>query len=236
MSMIHFVGGEKGGVGKSVLSRLLSQYFLDNGIPYAGVDADQSHATLSRYYTEYTQPVTLDHFESIDKIMELALEEDRHVLIDLPAQSQRFLDRWIVDNGVIDLCHDMNISLVYWYTVDGGPDSVNLLNDFLNKYQKQLNIIVAKNQGCGSDFSSIEALPQFTQGELVTAKVRQFYLPGLHAPTMHRIEKLGLSFWAAANLKDSAGEHLGLMERQRSKVWANKAFRALGEMISEIEI
>lgn len=32
MSMIHFVGGEKGGVGKSVLARLLSQYFLDMSI------------------------------------------------------------------------------------------------------------------------------------------------------------------------------------------------------------
>jgi len=52
MSTIHFVGGEKGGVGKSVVSRLLSQYCLDNKMMYAGLDADQSHSTLSRFYPE----------------------------------------------------------------------------------------------------------------------------------------------------------------------------------------
>ena len=29
MSRIHFVGGEKGGVGKSVVARLLAQYYID---------------------------------------------------------------------------------------------------------------------------------------------------------------------------------------------------------------
>jgi len=29
MSKVHFVGGEKGGVGKSVVARLLCQYCID---------------------------------------------------------------------------------------------------------------------------------------------------------------------------------------------------------------
>ena len=50
MSTIHFIGGEKGGVGKSVFARLLSQYFIDNNLPYIGIDADRSHATLTRSF------------------------------------------------------------------------------------------------------------------------------------------------------------------------------------------
>jgi cellulose biosynthesis protein BcsQ len=30
MTNIHLIGGEKGGVGKSVVARLLAQYFIDN--------------------------------------------------------------------------------------------------------------------------------------------------------------------------------------------------------------
>ena len=41
LSRIHFIGGEKGGVGKSVLSRLLSQYFIDHGVPFAAFDSDR---------------------------------------------------------------------------------------------------------------------------------------------------------------------------------------------------
>lgn len=43
MSHIHFVGGEKGGVGKSVTARLLAQWFIDRGESFAAIDADQSH-------------------------------------------------------------------------------------------------------------------------------------------------------------------------------------------------
>ncbi|MBN1006033.1 mobilization protein MobD [Amphritea pacifica] len=232
MSMIHFVGGEKGGVGKSVLSRLLSQYFLDNAMPYTGLDADQSHPTLSRYYLDYTRPINLDHFESIDQIMELALENDCNILIDLPAQSERFLDRWIEENGVIEMCEEMGIKLAYWYAVDSGPDSVKLLDNFLTKYNDQFTVLVAKNQGRGSDFSNIEALPQLQNSDRESMPLYQFYIPALHTSTMQKIEKLGLSFWAAANLKDSEVEHLGIMERQRSKVWVNKVHQTLGVLLS----
>lgn len=235
MSIIHFVGGEKGGVGKSVLARLLSQYFLDKSIPYKGLDADQSHATLSRYYRDYTQAINLDHFESIDQIMELALEEKRNVLIDLPAQSERFLDRWIEENGVIEMCQEMNIQLIYWYAVDGGPDSVELLSSFLKKYSEQLNVLVAKNLGRGSDFSNIETLLQSEVAQPITKSVNQFYIPALHAPTMHKLEEYGLSFWAAANLKDNNVEHLGLMERQRSKVWVKKAYQAIDNLMRDFD-
>ena len=35
MSTIHFVGGEKGGVGKSVVAHLLAQLFIDRELPFA---------------------------------------------------------------------------------------------------------------------------------------------------------------------------------------------------------
>ena len=32
MSQIHFIGGEKGGIGKSLLARVLAQHFIDVGL------------------------------------------------------------------------------------------------------------------------------------------------------------------------------------------------------------
>ncbi|MDO6514416.1 mobilization protein MobD [Neptuniibacter sp. 2_MG-2023] len=234
MSTIHFVGGEKGGVGKSVLSRTLSQYFLDNDLAYIGLDADQSHPTLTRYYDGYTRPINLDLFESIDTIMEIAMEQDVHLLIDLPAQSQRFLERWFEESDVLSLCSEVGIDLVYWYTVDGGPDSINLLDRFLAKYSSQLNCIVVKNYGCGNDFSGIEALAHFNADPLKVPVLRQMSLPALHESTINKIDKLGLSFWGAINVKDSESKHLSLMERQRSKVWLKKSHAAIKEVLTGI--
>jgi len=231
MSMIHFVGGEKGGVGKSVVSRLLSQYFLDNSLHYAGLDADQSHPTLTRYYQDFTQPLNLDVFESTDEIMELALAGERNVLIDLPAQSQRFLDHWIEENGVLDMCEEMGITLVYWYVVDDGQDSVQLLKHFLAKYQQHLQCVVVKNQGRGSDFSALEALSALQQTD---DHLQQVSIPALHADTMCKIDKLHFSFWAAIHVKDSLQGNLSLMERQRTRVWMKRVYAMLDSVFNEI--
>ncbi|MCP5317574.1 MAG: mobilization protein MobD [Chromatiaceae bacterium] len=230
MSAIHFVGGEKGGVGKSLLSRLLSQYFLDRSMPYIGLDADQSHPTLSRYYGDFTRPINLDFFESTDQIMELALATEQNLVIDLPAQSQRFLDRWIEDNGILEMCADMQIPLVYWYVVDDGRDSVGLLDGFLTKYRDHLQCVVVKNQGRGTDFSEIEGLAVLNDTDSA-GRLRQLTLPALHAATIRRIEKLNFSFWAAEHVKDGDAQHLSLMERQRTKVWVKKAYAMIDDVV-----
>ena len=46
MSSIHFIGGEKGGVGKSLFARVLAQYLIDHELPLAAFDSDQSHLSL----------------------------------------------------------------------------------------------------------------------------------------------------------------------------------------------
>jgi hypothetical protein len=234
MGMIHFVGGEKGGVGKSVMSRLLSQYFIDRDIPYIGMDADQSHPTLTRYYEDFTQAVNLDYFESIDQIAEQAFETENAVLVDLPAQSQRFLDRWIEDNDVLALCSEAGMPLVYWYIADDGKDSAKLADRFLTRYGKQLTAVVVKNFGCGQDFSELEAVV----GKHLPVNPDTLYqvsLPALHDVTMRKVDKHNFSFWAAGHLTDGVGPKLGLMERQRIKVWLKKSYGVIDSVFAFIE-
>lgn len=235
MSIIHFVGGEKGGVGKSVVSRLLSQYFADQKKTCHGLDADRSHPTLSRYYSESTQPLDLDAYESIDRIMDLATEKDCDILVDLPAQSQRFLDRWIEDNGVLELCNELSIPVFFWHLVDDGKDSVSLLERFLQKYKTRLNCVVVKNGGCGKDFSEIESLSNLIPEGENSPRVGQIFIPAMHESTIRKIDKHNLSFWAAANQKDGAAAHLTMMERQRTKVWLKKCYSAFDSALANVD-
>ena len=59
MSRIHFIGGEKGGGGKSVVARVLAQWFVDKSIPFAAVDGELSQGALIRYYGDFTQSADL---------------------------------------------------------------------------------------------------------------------------------------------------------------------------------
>ena len=56
-SKVHFIGGEKGGVGKSMVARLIAQYLIDRQLPFVGFDTDRSHGALLRFYADYASPV-----------------------------------------------------------------------------------------------------------------------------------------------------------------------------------
>lgn len=72
MAQIHFIGGEKGGVGKSLVARVLAQYLIDHEHPFLGFDTDRSHGALMRFYAGYASPVVVDKYESLDAIVEAA--------------------------------------------------------------------------------------------------------------------------------------------------------------------
>jgi len=87
MSNIHFIGGEKGGVGKSLVARVLAQYFIDTNVPFLGFDTDRSHGALLRFYGDYAAPAVLDRHDSLDPVMEAALEDPRRrILVETPAR------------------------------------------------------------------------------------------------------------------------------------------------------
>ena len=112
MSTVHLVGGEKGGVGKSVVARLLSQLFIDRGLAFAALDADQSHGALRRSYAEFTQSVDLERLESADQILDRALGAERRVVVDLPAQSHRALRRWIDATDLLTYAREMGVAFL----------------------------------------------------------------------------------------------------------------------------
>lgn len=229
MSTIHFIGGEKGGVGKSVVARVLSQYFIDNSLSFSAADADASHGALVRYYAEYAEPVDLEAFGSADRIMDSALGADRRVLVDLPAQSARLLKRWLAASDVLGLAEEMSVKLAFWHVTDGGFDSVSLLGQVLELLQGNDSrcLIVVKNLGRSANFSQFDESPE--QKLLLESGGRIIELPLLDPTTMYKIDRHGSSLWAA--IHSTEGERaLSPMERRRAKLWLQQCYAALAPL------
>jgi len=50
---------------------------------------------------------------------------------------------------------------------------------------------------------------------------------------MRKIDRVGASLWAAANNKDEAvGPTLGMLERQRVRVWLSNAYKLLDQVFA----
>lgn len=224
MSTVHLIGGEKGGVGKSVVARLLTQLFIDRGLRFAALDADVSHGALLRYYGDFARPVDLGQLESADQILDRALGADRQVVVDLPAQSHRALQRWNETTEVLSYAREMDVRLVLWHVTDGGFDSVSHLDRLLSELGGSVSYIVVKNEGRSKDFSQLEASQAYQR--LLTLGGRVTTLPELDSAVMYKIDRFGSSFWAAVNA-DDGDRALSLLERRRAKLWLARAQAAL---------
>ena len=228
MSIIHFVGGEKGGVGKSVVARLLAQFFIDREISFVALDADGSHGSLLRHYGAYTRPVDLGKFESADEILTLAAEVERRVLVDLPAQSDRALSAWINESGVLELAREAEVAVVFWHVMDDGKDAIVTLDRLLCRYGAAARYCIVKNLGRGKDFSQFES--STTRALAASIGATFLELPELHGTAMQNIDRFDASFWAAVNNLTLGPGAFSRLDRQRIKVWLHAVFEQFGRL------
>jgi hypothetical protein len=226
MGTVHFIGGEKGGVGKSLMARLLAQYFIDHGQPFLAFDCDKTHGALLRFYSSYSSPVIVDDYQSLDVLIELAAADpERRILVDLAAQSQQPLARWMADSRLLELAQELSLELVYWHVMDNGFDSVELLRKLLDEFGQKIKLVLVLNQVRGERFELLEASGQRTRAEQWGA--RTMSLQRLANATMHKIDANSRSFWSALNNGSGTDGTLGLLEQQRLWVWVKRAYEEI---------
>lgn len=226
MPSLNFIGGEKGGVGKSVAARLLAQYFIDKGRAFTGFDTDRSHTSFSRFYGDYASPVVVDSYEGLDMIVgefEEPAQDGKvqSVVVDLAAQTAAPLSRWIRDSDLISLMAEMGVTVNFWHLADAGKDSVDLLDRLVNTYGAGPNYFVVKNLGRGTDFSLLESSDAMKK--VLALGGRVITLAQLHEASMRKIDRQNASFWAATHVTNGP-DALGMLERQRVKTWLKSAY------------
>jgi hypothetical protein len=226
MSQIHLIGGEKGGVGKSVVARVVAQYLIDHEIPFLGFDTDRSHGSLLRFYSDYASPVVVDRFESLDAIVEAASEHpEKRILVDLAAQTHEPLARWMDESGVLEMAAELGITLNYWHVMDSGRDSVDLLKKLFDRFGSRLNYVLVLNQLRGESFDILDQSGERERAVELNARI--LTLRKLHDTVLTKIDAGSTSFWAAKNRSESNVNGLGLLERQRVKIWLRNAYEQL---------
>ena len=226
MANIHFIGGEKGGVGKSLVSRLVAQYLIDKELPFLGFDTDRSHGALLRFYSGFASPVLIDRYEALDSIIEAAVEQpDRRILVDLAAQTHDPLVQWMDESGVLDMAAESGFTITYWHVMDSGRDSVDLLKKLLDRFGARLNYVLVRNQMRGDDFGMLEQSGE--QDRALGFGAHVVTIKHLSDSIIQKIDASSSSFWAAQHDADKSRTGLGMMDRQRLKMWLRDAYQQI---------
>jgi len=227
MGKVHFVGGEKGGVGKSMTARLLAQYHIDNERPFLGFDSDASHGTFSRFYGEYASPVIVGEDDSLDGILEACeANPEQDLIIDLAAQTSSLLGEWLEQTDVFGLCDELGYQVYLWHVMDDGADSIDLLAKSLARYtQPEVQFVVVQNRGRGDDFGKF--IDSQVYNTATDRNAHFFELGKLHPKLTRKVDFANASFWAAANNR----QEMNIAERQRMKVWLRNNYAQLDRFL-----
>ena len=157
MPRIHLIDGEKGGVGKSLFTRVMVQYAIDNKLEHTLVDADITNQDVKRFYNyavdaEFSE--ALNKGDKADIIFELARK--KFVIVNLPANVFPKVKSWIKNGRLLEVADKYGVDICKWFICDGGFESIDLFKKSLNLYKDKMLHVFVKNLGKTDDWSFLD--------------------------------------------------------------------------------
>ena len=103
---------KKGGVGKTLLSKLKAAYCLESELDFYAVDADRQESFL-KAYPEFALPTRFSELDRNlkipDRILDLALE--KLVLVDLPGNVEEAFNHWLTAIDILEASRDLDVKI-----------------------------------------------------------------------------------------------------------------------------
>jgi len=182
---LHFVLQGKGGVGKTVVALLLSQFIEEKGEPVICVDTDPVNASLSSLSSMNPERVSIFAGKKVDTraldlFTEKLLTADAHFVVDNGASSFVPVSRYLIENDVAAMMTEEGRQPVVHVVVTGGPgmlDTMKGLASIVQDFPPSVRIVVWLNEFFGpivnANGKPFEELPAYTDNrERIFALVR----------------------------------------------------------------
>lgn len=236
-SAVHFTLQGKGGVGKSLVSALLAQYFGSVGADVKCIDTDPVNQTLMNYKALNAQHVNLMNGSKIDErnfdsLMERLLSEDGIFIVDNGASSFVPLSNYLIENNAIGMLQEAGRDVFIHCVVTGGQALLDTLSGFkaLAEQTNTNNIVVWLNEFFGAIEHNGKAFNEMKAYAENASKVR-----GIVRIAKRNPDTFGRDIEEMASRKMTFGEVIGssdfsIMAKQRIKTVQKDIFSQLDEV------
>ncbi len=181
MATLHLIGGEKGGTGKSLVTRTVAQYHLDQGIDFALFDADHYNPDVKRIYGKVgCQEVIFSEAEKYrDSAMPVYLAATKKTtIVNLPPQIMMALVKWFKENRILEMAKRDGVVVNQWFVSNGEYHSLKLFGEHLSYFQGSINHVLVKNLRHCEDWKFLES------NDLVQSKIREYDVKLLDFPEL----------------------------------------------------
>jgi hypothetical protein len=154
---VHISLQGKGGVGKSFIASILTQYFISKGQNVNAIDADPVNQTLAEYSGLSVNRLNLLKEGSVDQrefdlLMERFLTESGTFVVDTGASTFIPLWHYILENQALDYLRERGKRVFVHSVITGGQSLNDTLAGFeqLAETTRGKNIVVWLNEYFGS--------------------------------------------------------------------------------------
>lgn len=241
MSNINFVLQGKGGVGKSLISSLMMQYFLSIDKKVIAIDTDPVNASFAAYSAFSTKRLELlDEHQTLqasrfDDLMEMIFaNNDKDFIIDNGASSFIPLSSYLVENQVLPMLKEMGRHVVIHTVITGGQAMMDTLHG-LSALAKNMDVslVVWLNEYFGevvANDKQFEDMKVYTSNrKRIAAIIRIKKMSPLFEVDFQTMIEKHLTFEQA--LIDDA---FSIMSKNRLRMIQNDLFRQIATLQSAL--
>lgn len=193
---VVFVLGDKGGVGKSMVSQALADYLLKEGAHVAILEADTRNPDVGRMF-EGEVPIAQANVRSDNgwmDVMDFVMAHAGHtIIVNTPAGLGEGMTSDLGSFGQFFAEQGMVLELEMWWVMNIQHDSVNLLNEAYRAYGqhfKRIRIVCNLHfaNGDGSEHGPFFLWHESPlRVEIERKGARTVYFPGLHLRVVKKL-------------------------------------------------
>lgn len=216
--------GEKGGVGKTTVARVLADYLRENKLSFRAYDAEGETGPLMRFHGGIAQPIEFADAAGIAPVLDYLMDNGgpRLALVDLGARAGSDLKSWLYRGGALEESAEGKLGVTIVYVLGGAVDSVGHLKECLSAIGKDVKYLVVRNLGVSGRFDVYEQ--SHTRQELLSIGTKEIELPALDSVVFQSVDKSSLPFSDFAS--DSSGK-FSYTERRYCHTWLRECFAAI---------
>src|SRR5260370_12921712 len=189
LSLTH---GEKGGVGKTTVARVIADFLNARDHSFRAFDAEGSTGQLLRFHPDVTAAVDVENANTIAPVLDYVMEGTgkRLALVDLGARSGEDVKGWLYRGGALEEAEAARLGITVIYVLGGAVDSVGHLKECFGALGRDVNYVIVKNFGVAGKFDVYDNSK--VRKELLAIGAREINFPALdlsvsqslHPPTL----------------------------------------------------
>lgn len=220
---LYIVGGDKGGVGKTTVSRLLVEYFDEMHRPPRAFDTEYPKGSLQRFHPKTTRLVDIQTVKSQIEIFD-SLQESRapHVL-DLRAGTFSNVLRTFEDIAILDQMREGLLEIYFFHVIGGNWEALGEVSDAMEQLPIDRHVVV-KSFATSPDFVFWEESD--IRRRFVSAGGTELTIPRLDELVYETVDTHSLPFrsFIANKMADGQPANFSLVLRGYCRKWLADIF------------